>query len=62
MLEGFYVHLMNTIHILRIGLRPLKPHGVSLVCFPQGADGVEYLLIPVDTGTLTDFLEKEDVD
>ncbi len=24
----------------------------------QGADGVEYLLIPVDNGTLTDFLEK----
>lgn len=28
----------------------------------QGADGVEYLLIPVDEGTLTDFLEKEDVE
>lgn len=28
----------------------------------QGADGVEYLLIPVDDNTLTDFLEKEDED
>lgn len=28
----------------------------------QGADGVEYLLIPVDNGTLTDFLEKNDVE
>lgn len=31
------------------------------VCF-QGADGVEYLLIPVDESTLADFLEKEDED
>lgn len=28
----------------------------------QGADGIEYLQIPVDAGTLTDFLEKEDVE
>lgn len=28
----------------------------------QGGDGVEYLLIPVDDSTLTDFLEKEDED
>lgn len=28
----------------------------------QGADGIEYLLIPVDAGTLTDFLEKEDIE
>lgn len=26
----------------------------------QGTDGVEYLLIPVDSGTLADFLEKEE--
>lgn len=32
------------------------------VCVCQGADGVEYLLIPVDNGTLTDFLERSDTD
>lgn len=34
-------------------------------CFlvvPQGADGVEYLIVPVDTSTLLDFLEKEEGD
>lgn len=30
--------------------------------YSQGADGVEYLLIPVDDSTLSDFLEKEDED
>uniref|UniRef100_A0A3P8VMY7 Origin recognition complex subunit 2 n=1 Tax=Cynoglossus semilaevis TaxID=244447 RepID=A0A3P8VMY7_CYNSE len=28
---------------------------------PQGADGVEFLIVAVDTGTLTDFLENEEV-
>ena len=39
--------------------------GVNRMCMhvcSQGADGVEYLLIPVDDSTLTDFLEKEDED
>lgn len=29
---------------------------------PQGADGVEYLMVAVDTNTLMDFLDNEEAD
>ena len=35
---------------------------LTALFFTQHADGVEYLLVPVDISTLNDFLEKEDMD
>lgn len=52
--------LVNSDITLRTQLTEFRDH--KLIRTKKGADGVEYLLIPVDTGTLTDFLEKEDVD
>lgn len=34
----------------------------SLFAFHQGGDGVEYLIVAVETNTLIDFLENEDDD
>ncbi|XP_062869150.1 origin recognition complex subunit 2 [Trichomycterus rosablanca] len=52
--------LVNSDITLRTQLTEFRDH--KLIRTKKGADGVEYLLIPVDPGTLTDFLEKEDVD
>ncbi|XP_062383992.1 origin recognition complex subunit 2 isoform X2 [Sardina pilchardus] len=52
--------LVNSDITLRTQLTEFRDH--KLIRTKKGADGVEYLLIPVDAGTLTDFLEKEDVD
>ncbi|KAI2658934.1 Origin recognition complex subunit 2 [Labeo rohita] len=45
---------------LRTQLTEFRDH--KLIRTKKGADGVEYLLIPVDNGTLTDFLEKNEVE
>ncbi|NXT60621.1 ORC2 protein, partial [Chaetops frenatus] len=50
--------LVNSDLTLRAQLTEFRDH--KLIRTKRGADGVEYLLIPVDDGTLTDFLEKED--
>ncbi|XP_004674887.1 PREDICTED: origin recognition complex subunit 2 [Condylura cristata] len=50
--------LVNSDLTLRAQLTEFRDH--KLIRTKKGADGVEYLLIPVDNGTLTDFLEKED--
>ncbi|XP_036443057.1 origin recognition complex subunit 2 [Colossoma macropomum] len=52
--------LVNSDITLRTQLTEFRDH--KLIRTKKGADGVEYLLIPVDAGTLTDFLEKEDVE
>ncbi|KAL2087517.1 hypothetical protein ACEWY4_016345 [Coilia grayii] len=52
--------LVNSDITLRTQLTEFRDH--KLIRTKRGGDGVEYLLIPVDTGTLTDFLEKEEVD
>uniref|UniRef100_A0A8C3TQQ6 Origin recognition complex subunit 2 n=1 Tax=Catharus ustulatus TaxID=91951 RepID=A0A8C3TQQ6_CATUS len=52
--------LVNSDLTLRAQLTEFKDH--KLIRTKRGADGVEYLLIPVDDSTLTDFLEKEDED
>lgn len=52
--------LVNSDLTLRTQLTEFKDH--KLIRTRKGADGVEYLLVPVDTSTLTDFLEKEEVD
>ncbi|XP_048887516.1 origin recognition complex subunit 2 [Brienomyrus brachyistius] len=52
--------LVNSDITLRTQLTEFRDH--KLIRTKKGADGVEYLLIPVDSGTLTDFLEKEDAD
>ncbi|NXD08804.1 ORC2 protein, partial [Nothocercus nigrocapillus] len=52
--------LVNSDLTLRAQLTEFRDH--KLIRTKRGADGVEYLLIPVDDGTLTDFLEKEDED
>uniref|UniRef100_A0A8C4WTG8 Origin recognition complex subunit 2 n=2 Tax=Gopherus TaxID=38771 RepID=A0A8C4WTG8_9SAUR len=52
--------LVNSDLTLRAQLTEFRDH--KLIRTKRGTDGVEYLLIPVDNGTLTDFLEKEDED
>lgn len=52
--------LVNSDITLRTQLTEFKDH--KLIRTKKGADGVEYLLIPVDNGTLTDFLERNDAD
>ncbi|NXS26259.1 ORC2 protein, partial [Pomatostomus ruficeps] len=52
--------LVNSDLTLRAQLTEFRDH--RLIRTKRGADGVEYLLIPVDDSTLTDFLEKEDED
>ncbi|XP_023665075.1 origin recognition complex subunit 2 [Paramormyrops kingsleyae] len=52
--------LVNSDITLRTQLTEFRDH--KLLRTKKGADGVEYLLIPVDSRTLTDFLEKEDAD
>ncbi|XP_015264161.1 PREDICTED: origin recognition complex subunit 2 [Gekko japonicus] len=49
--------LVNSDLTLRAQLTEFRDH--KLIRTKRGADGVEYLLIPVDTGTLMDFLEKD---
>ncbi|XP_028336481.1 origin recognition complex subunit 2 isoform X1 [Physeter macrocephalus] len=50
--------LVNSDLTLRAQLTEFRDH--KLIRTKKGTDGVEYLLIPVDSGTLTDFLEKEE--
>ncbi|KAM8933504.1 origin recognition complex subunit 2 isoform 2-T2 [Pelodytes ibericus] len=50
--------LVNSDLTLRAQLTEFRDH--KLIRTKKGADGVEYLLIPLDLGTLTDFLEMED--
>ncbi|NXK91337.1 ORC2 protein, partial [Formicarius rufipectus] len=52
--------LVNSDLTLRAQLTEFRDH--KLIRAKRGADGVEYLLIPVDVSTLTDFLENEDED
>ncbi|NXC28593.1 ORC2 protein, partial [Campylorhamphus procurvoides] len=52
--------LVNSDLTLRAQLTEFRDH--KLIRTKRGADGVEYLLIPVDVSTLTDFLENEDED
>ncbi|NXU14862.1 ORC2 protein, partial [Pardalotus punctatus] len=52
--------LVNSDLTLRAQLTEFRDH--KLIRTKRGADGVEYLIIPVDDSTLTDFLEKEDED
>ncbi|KAM6268547.1 origin recognition complex subunit 2 [Porphyrio hochstetteri] len=52
--------LVNTDLTLRAQLTEFRDH--KLIRTKRGADGVEYLLIPVDDSTLSNFLEKEDED
>lgn len=52
--------LVNSDLTLRAQLTEFRDH--KLIRTKRGADGVEYLLIPVDDSTLSDFLEKEDED
>ncbi|NXX93779.1 ORC2 protein, partial [Centropus bengalensis] len=50
--------LVNSDLTLRAQLTEFRDH--KLIRTKRGADGVEYLLIPVDDSTLTDFLQKEE--
>ncbi|XP_063788925.1 origin recognition complex subunit 2 [Pseudophryne corroboree] len=50
--------LVNSDLTLRAQLTEFRDH--KLIRTKKGADGVEYLIIPLDVGTLTDFLEMED--
>ncbi|RXN00258.1 Origin recognition complex subunit 2 [Acipenser ruthenus] len=50
--------LVNSDITLRTQLTEFRDH--KLIRTKKGADGVEYLIIPIETGTLSDFLEKED--
>ncbi|XP_043549104.1 origin recognition complex subunit 2 [Chiloscyllium plagiosum] len=50
--------LVNSNLTLRAQLTEFRDH--KLIRNKKGADGVEYLIIPVDMATLTDFLEMED--
>ncbi|KAM6175754.1 origin recognition complex subunit 2 [Erethizon dorsatum] len=50
--------LVNSDLTLRAQLTEFRDH--RLIRTKKGADGVEYLLIPVDRGTLTHFLEEEE--
>ncbi|NWI16074.1 ORC2 protein, partial [Crypturellus soui] len=63
--QDFYQHcreafLVNSDLTLRAQLTEFRDH--KLIRTKRAADGVEYVLIPVDDSTLTDFLEKEDED
>ncbi|XP_054826204.1 origin recognition complex subunit 2 isoform X2 [Eublepharis macularius] len=49
--------LVNSDLTLRAQLTEFRDH--KLIRTKRGADGVEYLLIPIDTGTLVDFLQKD---
>ncbi|XP_052364022.1 origin recognition complex subunit 2 isoform X1 [Oncorhynchus keta] len=49
--------LVNSDLTLRTQLTEFRDH--KLIRTRKGADGVEYLLVAVETSTLTDFLEKE---
>ncbi|XP_053135357.1 origin recognition complex subunit 2 isoform X2 [Hemicordylus capensis] len=49
--------LVNSDLTLRAQLTEFRDH--KLIRTKRGTDGVEYLLIPVDPGTLTDFLQKD---
>uniref|UniRef100_A0A8C0JUF5 Origin recognition complex subunit 2 n=1 Tax=Canis lupus dingo TaxID=286419 RepID=A0A8C0JUF5_CANLU len=50
--------LVNSDLTLRAQLTEFRDH--KLIRTKKGTDGVEYLLIPVDNGTLRDFLEREE--
>uniref|UniRef100_A0A8C3WA61 Origin recognition complex subunit 2 n=1 Tax=Catagonus wagneri TaxID=51154 RepID=A0A8C3WA61_9CETA len=50
--------LVNSDLTLRAQLTEFRDH--KLLRTKKGTDGVEYLWIPVDNGTLTDFLAKEE--
>ncbi|XP_004701587.1 origin recognition complex subunit 2 [Echinops telfairi] len=50
--------LVNSDLTLRAQLTEFRDH--KLIRTKKGTDGVEYLLISVDSGTLTDFLEKQE--
>ncbi|KAM4626215.1 origin recognition complex subunit 2 [Discoglossus pictus] len=50
--------LVNSDLTLRAQLTEFRDH--KLIRTKKGVDGVEYLLIPLDMGTLTDFLELQD--
>uniref|UniRef100_A0A8C8TBM7 Origin recognition complex subunit 2 n=1 Tax=Peromyscus maniculatus bairdii TaxID=230844 RepID=A0A8C8TBM7_PERMB len=50
--------LVNSDLTLRAQLTEFRDH--KLIRTKKGTDGVEYLLIPIDSGTLADFLEKEE--
>ncbi|NXC01273.1 ORC2 protein, partial [Orthonyx spaldingii] len=52
--------LVNSDLTLRAQLTEFRDH--KLIRTKRGADGVEYLLIPVEDSILADFLEKEDED
>ncbi|XP_027735911.1 origin recognition complex subunit 2 [Empidonax traillii] len=52
--------LVNSDLTLRAQLTEFRDH--KLIRTKRGADGVEYLLIPVDDSTLTSFLENQDED
>ncbi|XP_044223907.1 origin recognition complex subunit 2 [Thunnus albacares] len=52
--------LVNSDLTLRTQLTEFRDH--KLIRTRKGADGVEYLIVPVDTNTLTDFLENEEGD
>ncbi|XP_056393160.1 origin recognition complex subunit 2 [Hyla sarda] len=50
--------LVNSDLTLRAQLTEFRDH--KLIRTKKGPDGVEYLIIPLDLGTLVDFLEMED--
>uniref|UniRef100_A0A8C5HX94 Origin recognition complex subunit 2 n=1 Tax=Gouania willdenowi TaxID=441366 RepID=A0A8C5HX94_GOUWI len=52
--------LVNSDLTLRTQLTEFRDH--KLIRTRKGADGVEYLVVAVDTNTLVDFLDKEDWD
>uniref|UniRef100_A0A452V854 Origin recognition complex subunit 2 n=1 Tax=Ursus maritimus TaxID=29073 RepID=A0A452V854_URSMA len=54
----YLLFLVNSDLTLRAQLTEFRDH--KLIRTKKGTDGVEYLLIPVDSGTLNDFLEKEE--
>ncbi|TMS09767.1 Origin recognition complex subunit 2 [Larimichthys crocea] len=52
--------LVNSDLTLRTQLTEFRDH--KLIRTRKGGDGVEYLMVAVDTNTLTDFLENEEGD
>ncbi|KAM3865775.1 origin recognition complex subunit 2 [Diretmus argenteus] len=52
--------LVNSDLTLRTQLTEFRDH--KLIRTRKGADGVESLMVPVETSTLMDFLEKEEMD
>ncbi|XP_062284818.1 origin recognition complex subunit 2 [Scomber scombrus] len=52
--------LVNSDLTLRTQLTEFRDH--KLIRTRKGADGVEYLIVPVDSNTLMDFLENEEGD